>query len=161
MQLLHTRTCIMASPYRTANDENATIPMNSDAPTTMPNRRPLANVSTNPRVNSSVPGLQGKKVMQGSPLKRSFTAAVEGGQGFTYLKRRRLSEEQFSGQADGPVDSRTTLANVDAGHTSRSRSEPQHLVVRAGKWLDVRINPNADHRCLLQQLPSFRRPLQR
>lgn len=32
--------------------------------------------------------------MAGSPLKRSFTAATEGGEGFTYLKKRKLSDEE-------------------------------------------------------------------
>lgn len=32
--------------------------------------------------------------MAGSPLKRSFTAVTENVKGFTYLKRRRLSEEK-------------------------------------------------------------------
>lgn len=33
--------------------------------------------------------------MMGSPLKRSFTAAMEGGEGFTYLKKRKLSEDEY------------------------------------------------------------------
>lgn len=33
--------------------------------------------------------------MAGSPLKRSFTAAMEGGEGFTYLKKRKLSGDEY------------------------------------------------------------------
>ena len=33
--------------------------------------------------------------MTGSPLKRSFTAAMEGGEGFMYLKKRKLSDDEY------------------------------------------------------------------
>lgn len=33
--------------------------------------------------------------MTGSPLKRSFTAAMEAGEGFTYLKKRKLSDDEY------------------------------------------------------------------
>lgn len=42
--------------------------------------------------------------MAGSPLKRNFTAAIEGGDGFTYLKKRRLDDnEVLSGVAGGSL----------------------------------------------------------
>lgn len=44
--------------------------------------------------------------MAGSPLKRSFTAAMEGGEGFTYLKRRKLSGDEYLSEqhAKGSVE---------------------------------------------------------
>ncbi|KAK6410540.1 hypothetical protein LTR95_018197 [Oleoguttula sp. CCFEE 5521] len=42
--------------------------------------------------------------MTGSPLKRSFTAAIEGGQGFTYLKKRRMSGDGVLSSIDGNVE---------------------------------------------------------
>lgn len=64
-------------------------------------RRALADMSPNVKVASPTPAFL-KKAMAGSPLKRSFTAAIEGGEGFTYLKRRRLGEhEVLSEVAEG------------------------------------------------------------
>lgn len=53
-------------------------------------RRVLGDVS--PNIKPAAPtGTSGGKMYAGSPLKRSFTAAMEGGQGFRYLKKRKLS----------------------------------------------------------------------
>lgn len=66
------------------------------------NRRALGEVSPNVRAaRGSMPSVFAKKPSTGSPLKRSFTAAMEGGQGFTYLKKRRLSVEMPLSQIDG------------------------------------------------------------
>lgn len=92
-----------------------------------PNRRVLGDVSTNPRVYSSpaTGGLFSKKVMMGSPLKRSFTAAVEDGYGLKYLKRRRVSGEFGFGEAVGQRARRE-----DGGNGVRARSVPEAMAVR-------------------------------
>lgn len=58
-------------------------------------RRPLADVSPNvkPVTPSATPGFL-KRPLTGSPLKRSFNAAMESGEGLMYLKRRRLGENE-------------------------------------------------------------------
>jgi len=58
--------------------------------------------------------------MMGSPLKRSFTAAVEDGYGLRYLKRRRGEGEM----GFGPVVRR----ELEGG--SRARSVPEGMAVR-------------------------------
>jgi hypothetical protein len=69
-----------------------------------------------------------KKVMMGSPLKRSFTAAVEEGYGLKYLKKRRMSGEM----GFGPVEHRAPnrVRRDDAGAVSRARSVPEAATVR-------------------------------
>lgn len=53
-------------------------------------RRVLGDVS--PNVRPAVPAAPSTgKMLTGSPLKRSFTAAMEAGQGFRYLKKRKFS----------------------------------------------------------------------
>ena len=65
----------------------------------------------------------------GSPLKRSFTAAVEDGYGLKYLKRRRMSGEK----GFGPVEPRVQRARRDDdAAVSRARSVPEPMVVRTG-----------------------------
>ena len=56
-------------------------------------RRVLGEVSPNVKIASSTPAFM-KRAMAGSPLKRSFTAAMEGSDGFKYLKRRKLDENE-------------------------------------------------------------------
>lgn len=75
---------------------------NSDAGHNSPSkRRALADVSPNVKISSTTPMFM-RKAMAGSPLKRSFTAAMDGGEGFTYLKRRRLDDsEALSEVAEG------------------------------------------------------------
>ena len=96
-----------------------------------PNRRVLGDVSTNPRVYSSpaTGGLFSKKVTMGSPLKRSFTAAVEDGYGLKYLKRRRVSGEFGFGNV---VEQR--VRRDDGGHGNgaglKERSIPEAMAVR-------------------------------
>lgn len=89
----------------------------------------LGEVSTNPRVYSSpaTGGLFSKKVMMGSPLKRSFTAAVEDGYGLKYLKRRRVSGEFGFGPV---VEQRVRREGDGAGVMSRARSVPEPMAVR-------------------------------
>ncbi|KXT12145.1 hypothetical protein AC579_10382 [Pseudocercospora musae] len=55
------------------------------------NRRVLGDVSPNVRA-SHISGVLDRRPLTGSPLKRSFKATMEDGSGFTYLKRRRLSD---------------------------------------------------------------------
>jgi hypothetical protein len=55
-------------------------------------------VSPNVKVSSQTPALLSKP-LAGSPLKRSFSAAMEGGEGFTYLKRRKLSGDESLSQS--------------------------------------------------------------
>jgi len=65
--------------------------------------------------------------MMGSPLKRSFTAAVEDGYGLKYLKKRRMSGEL----GFGPVEQRVQRARrEDHGAASRARSVPEAMAVR-------------------------------
>jgi hypothetical protein len=124
----------MNTPYfRGSNEENAMATSPLAPPHTVnatPNRRVLGDVSTNPRVFSSpaTGGLFSKKVMMGSPLKRSFTAAVEEGYGLKYLKKRRMSGEM----GFGPVENRASnrVRRDDAGAMSRARSVPEPATVR-------------------------------
>lgn len=126
----------MNTPYfRGSNEENAMATSPLAPPNTIhatPNRRVLGDVSTNPRVYSSpaTGGLFSKKaLMQGSPLKRSFTAAVEDGYGLKYLKRRRMSGDM----GFGPVEPRVQRARRDDDAVgSRARSVPEPMVVRTG-----------------------------
>jgi len=96
-----------------------------------PNRRVLGDVSTNPRVYSSpaTGGLFSKKVMMGSPLKRSFTAAVEDGYGLKYLKRRRVSGEFGFGEVVGQRVRREDGGSAN-GNGVRARSVPEAMAVR-------------------------------
>jgi hypothetical protein len=125
----------MNTPYfRGSNEENAMATSPLAPPNTIhatPNRRVLGEVSTNPRVYSSpaTGGLfgGGKKVMMGSPLKRSFTAAVEDGYGLKYLKRRRGSGEFGFGEV---VGQRVRREGDGAAAGLRARSVPEHMAVR-------------------------------
>jgi hypothetical protein len=122
----------MNTPYfRGSNEENAMATSPLAPPNTIhatPSRRVLGDVSTNPRVYSSpaTGGLFSKKVMMGSPLKRSFTAAVEDGYGLKYLKRRRMSGEL----GFGPVEQRVQRARRENnGVGARARSVPEPAAV--------------------------------
>ncbi|KAK5165723.1 uncharacterized protein LTR77_008646 [Saxophila tyrrhenica] len=95
----------MASPtVQSTNDEN----MSPAKPTAhqrnaTSNRRVLGEVSPNIKTATSGPMFTGKP-LAGSPLKRSFTAAMEGGEGLMYLKRRKLSDDELLSQVDGPYE---------------------------------------------------------
>jgi hypothetical protein len=123
----------MNTPYfRGSNEENAMATSPLAPPNTIhatPNRRVLGDVSTNPRVYSSpaTGGLFSKKVMMGSPLKRSFTAAVEDGYGLKYLKRRRVSGEFGFGNV---VEQRVRRVEDGNGAGVRARSVPEAMGVR-------------------------------
>lgn len=56
-------------------------------------RRPLGDLSPNVKLASSTASFM-KRSITGSPLKRSFNAAMEGGDGFKYLKRRKLDDNE-------------------------------------------------------------------
>lgn len=80
-------------------------------------RRVLGDVS--PNVRPAAPaGTPGGKMLTGSPLKRSFTAAMEGGQGFRYLKKRKFS-------IDSPLSQMMTAeeAAVQDGPTKVEQSQ--------------------------------------
>lgn len=62
----------------------------------------------------------------GSPLKRSFTAAVEDGYGLKYLKRRRVSGEFGFGEVGGQGQRERVRREGDV----RARSVPEHMAVR-------------------------------
>lgn len=66
-------------------------------------------------------------MMTGSPLKRSFTAAVEEGYGLKYLKKRRLSGDM----GFGPVEQRAVPepGRVEANGPLRAQSVPEPAVV--------------------------------
>ena len=124
----------MNTPYfRGSNEENAMATSPLAPPATInvnatPNRRVLGDVSTNPRVYSSpaTGGIFSRKVMMGSPLKRSFTAAVEEGYGLKYLKKRRVSDDL----AFGPVEQRVEgTRRDDGGDVSRAESVPEAAAV--------------------------------
>ena len=88
----------MASP-RVQTNENVPLSPTKQAPQIErdnTNRTALSNVSPNVKKSTTpaINALRGK-TMTGSPLKRSFTAAVEGGAGFTYLKKRKLSDDEY------------------------------------------------------------------
>ena len=69
-------------------------------------RRVLSNVSPNVR-KTSVPSAT--KPLTGSPLKRSFRGTIEGGEGHTYLKRRKLSSDEFLISSSESRDPYTTI----------------------------------------------------
>lgn len=81
------RACSMAE------NTNANLVFSADSrlSSNNPSRRALGEVSPNVRQQPSSATMLNSKPLTGSPLKRSFTAAMEGGQGFQYLKRRKLS----------------------------------------------------------------------
>ena len=69
-------------------------------PAGTPNRRVLGDVSPNVRIATPTPTFL-KKASTSSPLKRSFTASMESGEGFRYLKKRKLSDDRALSQVDG------------------------------------------------------------
>lgn len=112
-----------ASHEVSTRTENYIMPTNEPGPGPLPGgheqlsrngvcsaRRVLGEVSPNIRA-SAVPSathLAAGKPMAGSPLKRSFTAAMEGN-GFKYFKKRKMSSEtplnqQFTSQDHGNLD---------------------------------------------------------
>lgn len=97
-----TRTCRMASPnVSRANNENArntaSTPRKANG-----TRQALGDKSPNVVAKGAIAGSAGKRAMTGSPLKRGFPAAIEDGKGFTFLKRRRISDNQVP---SGPYES--------------------------------------------------------
>lgn len=130
----------MPTIVRAANDENMDSPRSQSTGNT-PSRRVLGDVSTNARVNAQPTASHlGKKVMTGSPLKRSFTAAIEGGQGFTYLKKRRMSGDQPLSQVDGSLDTQREHSNPHEGPEVRSRSVPEPLLLPGAGTLVVDLS---------------------
>lgn len=93
---------------RKADTPNATEDNVADTLSTS-DRRVLGEVSPNVKITSSTPSFM-KRAVAGSPLKRSFTAAMEGGGGFQYLKRRKLDENQ-------------TLSDIVGGSLHDSRED--------------------------------------
>ncbi|KAK4508614.1 hypothetical protein PRZ48_002353 [Zasmidium cellare] len=91
-------------------------------------RRVLGDVS--PNVRPAAPtGTPGGKMLSGSPLKRSFTAAMEGGQGFRYLKKRKFS-------IDSPLSQMMTAE--EAATAQDIKLEPGHAhPANAGDQNDV------------------------
>lgn len=130
----------MPTIVRAANDENMASPRPQSTSNT-PSRRVLGEVSTNARVNTQpTAGPFGKRVMTGSPLKRSFTAAIEGGQGFTYLKKRRMSGDQPLSQMDGSLDAQGEASNAYEGAEERSRSAPEPFLLPGSHVLVVDLS---------------------
>lgn len=98
----------MASPTPQSANVETKDTMSPVKPPTMHSnaavaRQPLGEVSPNVKITpaSMQTTAYMSKPLAGSPLKRSFAAAMEGGGGFTYLKKRRLGEEE-----EGHFDSR-------------------------------------------------------
>lgn len=84
-----------------------------------PQRRVLGDIS--PNVRATVAPLTPaflRKVPAGSPLKRSFTAAMEGGEGFRYLKKRKLTGDellsQLHSQQERPLENESGKGQVEA-----------------------------------------------
>lgn len=78
--------------------------------------------------------------MMGSPLKRTFTAAVEDGYGLKYLKRRRMSGEMGFGPV---VEQRVRREDGGSGNGNgvgalRARSVPEGMAVRIYALLRLR-----------------------
>lgn len=69
-----------------------------------PHRRVLGDVSPNIKAISATAAFL-KKPPASSPLKRSYTASVEGIDGLRYLKKRKLSGEEALSQVDGGLES--------------------------------------------------------
>ena len=80
-----------------------------------PTRHILGHVSPNIRVGTPTVVPYGEKTVSGNPLKRSLTTAMQVGQGFTYLKRRKLSEDDYS----------TDLSNRSIEQTRVKQRGPQ------------------------------------
>lgn len=79
-----------------------------------PTRRILGDVSPNVRkiTASQVQATNSlSKPVTGSPLKRSFTAALENSQGFTYLKRRKGSFASSLAPTINPLRSGSVQGN--------------------------------------------------
>ena len=75
-------------------------------PANTPHRRVLGDVSPNIKALSTAPAFL-KKPPASSPLKRSYTASIEGSDGLRYLKKRKLSDEEALSQVDGVSESVT------------------------------------------------------
>lgn len=124
----------MTSPIvQTTNDENMAA-MKSTAvapPTSIQTRRVLGDVSPNVKNTISAVTHLKNKPMAGSPLKRSFTAMMEDGKGFTYMKKRRLSVDRPLSHVEEPrsftrsvFESTEVPAAVDARFRPISLSPP-------------------------------------
>lgn len=97
------RTGIMASPitYR-SNSENRSLAKSIPRPDQdISNRRVLGEVTPNAKIHAPIAEQLAKKPLAGSPLKRSFTAALEEEKGWMYLKRRRTSLDRPPVRLDG------------------------------------------------------------
>jgi hypothetical protein len=69
-----------------------------------------------------VPGNLAAKPMLGSPLKRGFTAAMNGN-GFTYLKKRKLSNETPLSQSMQPNESRLAVRDENVARVEQGSVE--------------------------------------
>jgi hypothetical protein len=90
-------------------------------------RRVLGEVSPNVRASAVPPAshLTTSKPMAGSPLKRSYTAAIESGNGFTYLKKRKMSSDtplnqQYNSHHSG--NSSRNAASVGHAHVGKNNA---------------------------------------
>lgn len=114
-----------------------------------PNRRALGDVSPNVRKTSPATAMLTRKPLTGSPLKRSFNAALESGEGLTYLKRRKLSEHELLSDRD-TAHQRSTIGGRELdGAPSRPFLSPEDDVCHIESRLDMfcvliySIGPNA------------------
>lgn len=93
-----TRTCITMSAANPSTTNQSSDKMATQQPfDNTPRRRVLGDVSPNMKAISTTPAFL-KKAPASSPLKRSFTASMEGGEGFTYLKKRKLTDKETLSQ---------------------------------------------------------------
>ncbi|SMQ50541.1 unnamed protein product [Zymoseptoria tritici ST99CH_3D7] len=108
------------------SDTNATRPTAASTNDTLPAaRRVLGDVSPNVRTAA---GIVTSKPMLGSPLKRSFTAAMNGGNGFTYFKKRKFSNETPLSQAYSPEESRLHAQDENEGQLGSGFDQASTLV---------------------------------
>lgn len=89
-----------------------------------PNRRVLGEVTPNAKVHAPIAEQLAKRSFAGSPLKRSFTAALEEDKGLTYLKRRRTSEDRNAVHTGGS-DELATMNKENAATKDHRSLEPE------------------------------------
>lgn len=113
-------------------------------------RRVLASVSPNVKPVASTPAFM-KKPTAGSPLKRSFTAAMEEGGGLLYLKRRRLTEDEVLSETSANVSypRQELLINLplnDASVRSHCKRIPRILLISRERLISHSLDQDSRQR---------------
>jgi hypothetical protein len=88
----------------------------------------LGDVSPNVR-NMAVPGNMAGKPMMGSPLKRSFTAAMNEGNGFTYFKKRKSTNDTPLSQSYAPDEKQMDVRGENVTHLEQDFEDAVSLLL--------------------------------